>query len=58
MAAKALSGNSLLVVPTGCGKTKVIAMVLDDMWRSNPAAKVHPSLFSVNFFLSCGDISN
>ena len=50
MAAKALRGNSLLVAPTGCGKTKVIAMVLDDMWRRNPAAKVRPSFLSVPFF--------
>lgn len=42
MTAKALRGNSLLVAPTGCGKTKIIAMVLDDMWGRNPAAKVDP----------------
>ena len=39
MANKAISCNTLLVAPTNSGKTKVIAMVLDDMWRNNPCAK-------------------
>jgi superfamily II DNA or RNA helicase len=36
----AASRNALLVAPTGCGKTKIIAMLLDEMWRNNPSAKV------------------
>ena len=35
----AISRNTLLVAPTNSGKTKVIAMVLDEMWRNNPFAK-------------------
>ena len=40
MAAAAIARNTLLVAPTGCGKTKVAAMVLDDLWARKPNAKV------------------
>ena len=40
MAVAASSRNTLLVAPTNSGKTKVIGMVLDEMWRKNPCAKV------------------
>ena len=39
MANASIGRNTLLVAPTGCGKTKVVAMVLEDMWAKKPAAK-------------------
>lgn len=46
----ASAGNTLLVAPTGCGKTKVISMVLDALWRKKPSAKVSHFAF-MNFAL-------
>ena len=40
MAKVASACNTLLIAPTGSGKTKVIAMVVDALWRKKPSAKV------------------
>jgi hypothetical protein len=39
MAAAAISRNTLLVAPPGCGKIRMAAMVLDDLWARKPAAR-------------------
>mmetsp|Transcript_2493 Transcript_2493/g.4006 ORF Transcript_2493/g.4006 Transcript_2493/m.4006 type:complete len:540 (-) Transcript_2493:2101-3720(-) len=45
MAAAASEDSTLLVAPTGCGKTKVAAMLLNDLWNRNQDGK---AVFLVN----------
>ena len=52
MAQFASARNTLLVAPPGCGKTKVMSMVLDDLWREKPSAKVSYSSFITRVILS------
>ena len=44
MANAAYTSSTLLLAPTNSGKTKVMSMVLDEMWAKNPFAKVCRSL--------------
>lgn len=36
----ASDGNSLLVAPTNCGKTRVAAMCINQLWEENPGSKI------------------
>ncbi len=61
----AASRNALLVAPTGCGKTKIIAMLLDELWKNNPSAKVEKQITAIalcyvvtNTSAACFDTSN
>jgi hypothetical protein len=61
----AASSNALLVAPMGCGKTKMIAMLLDEMWKNNPSAKVEKQITAIvlcvaitNTSTTCFDTSN
>jgi hypothetical protein len=39
LANMAAQGSSVIVLPTGSGKTKIAALILDHLWRQNPGAK-------------------
>lgn len=39
MARAAIETNRIIVAETGCGKTNVLAMVLDDLWKKKGSAK-------------------
>ena len=41
LAEMASRGNSIVVLPTGTGKTKIAGLCLNDLWRHKPGTYIH-----------------